>query len=96
MIDDAISLLGRPARDKVTDFAGIVSSVSFDLYGCVQVALTPRQQGASAEVKHGAWFDIGRLDVDYDAERVMPVPDFARVAVKATEYTHGAAVKLPL
>jgi hypothetical protein len=34
-----LKLLGTKVRDVVTGFVGIVTSVSFDLYGCVQAVV---------------------------------------------------------
>ena len=36
-----LKLLGLKVKDKVTGFTGIITSVSFDLYGCIQVIITP-------------------------------------------------------
>lgn len=36
-----ISLLGLEAQDLVTGFKGIITSISFDLYGCVQAVINP-------------------------------------------------------
>lgn len=76
MIEEALSMLGLKAKDRVTGFAGVVSSVTFDLYGCVQAIVTP---AVSADGKTGesAWFDIKRLET---SERVMDAPQF--VAMK--------------
>ena len=41
MIKEAINMLGRKAKDRVTGFEGVISSVSFDLYGCVCGIITP-------------------------------------------------------
>ena len=40
-IKSHLSILGKPVKDKVTGMKGIVSSVSFDLYGCIQVIVNP-------------------------------------------------------
>ena len=34
-------LLGMKVKDKVTGYSGVVTSLSFDLYGCVQAVITP-------------------------------------------------------
>jgi hypothetical protein len=72
-IDEYVSMLGRTATDKVTGFTGVVSTVSFDLYGCIQIVLVPKAK--DDEVKTGSWFDVNRLSF-LAVERVMPVPDF--------------------
>ena len=41
LIRNTIALLGRRAEDRVTGFKGVVSSACFDLYGCIQLGVTP-------------------------------------------------------
>lgn len=69
-----LSLLGLNARDRVTGFTGVVTSVCFDLYGCIQAVLNP---GIGADGKMGdqLWFDVNRLEV-LAPEPVMPAPNF--------------------
>lgn len=57
-----MEMLGLKVEDKVTGFKGVVTSVSFDLYGCVQTIVNP---GVGEDKKPGEslWFDIGRLKV---------------------------------
>jgi len=90
-----IDLLGRKAKDRVTGFAGTVTSVSFDLYGCIQVALSPPID-KDGKFQDGRWVDIHRLEMD-GGERVMPVPAFASGAPKfgatPTTHSHGPAEK---
>jgi hypothetical protein len=85
-----VGLLGMRARDKVTGVEGIVESVCFDLYGCVQVALRPTAK--DGEIKSGHWLDIQRL-VLVDHSRVMPLPSFANLATPEGVHTHGPAEK---
>jgi len=66
-------LLGKKAKDKVTGFTGVITSLSFDLYGCIQVVVTPKAE--KKEVKDGHWFDVTRLEI-LDSTPVLPVPDF--------------------
>lgn len=69
-----MKLLGLRVCDLVTGFTGIVSSISYDLYGCVQAVVTP---GVSKDGKaeDGRWFDTKRLTV-LDPKPVMEVPCF--------------------
>jgi hypothetical protein len=78
MIEQTISMLGLKARDRVTGFSGVISSVSFDLYGCVLAILTPAA-GADGKAGESHWFDVKRLAV-VDRERVMDAPVFPAVA----------------
>lgn len=94
---DHIDMMGKKARDKITGFTGIVASVSFDLYGCIQAVLSPPLDKDGKPVD-GRWFDIHRLEV-VDHTRVMPVPQFAQPLEKAqygatpTQHTHGPTEK---
>lgn len=71
-----IELLGLKAEDAVTGFSGVISTVSFDLYGCVQVVLTPPVD-EKGEMKDGKWLDVTRLKIT-DNEAVMELPDFSK------------------
>ena len=45
-IEKHLDLLGRKVEDKVTGIKGVVTSVSFDLYGCIQAVITtPAKDG---------------------------------------------------
>jgi hypothetical protein len=71
-----LKLLGKKVRDKVTGFEGIVSSVGFDLYGCVQAVVTP-VMAEKGKLEPGQWFDTKRLFV-LDDSPVMTVPTFEK------------------
>lgn len=70
-------LFGLPVKDRVTGFTGVVTSVSFDLYGCVQGVVTP-EAGEKGKQEDGRWFDMKRL-VATASEPVMELPSFATV-----------------
>ena len=59
---EEIKLLGKKAKDKVTGVEGVITSVSFDLYGCKQAVVHPgtKDDGTIHEVR---WFDICRLTI---------------------------------
>lgn len=86
-----VDMLGLKCRDKVTNFEGVVSTVSFDLYGCVQLILVP-PVGKDGKLEEGRWFDIHRLDV-MDPTPVMPVPAFAALASVDGVHEKGPAEK---
>lgn len=89
-----INLLGRKMRDRVTGFEGVVSSISFDLYGCVQAAVTPPVD-KDGKLPDGRWFDVQRLS-DNGATGVMPVPAFDRApkfGATPEAHSHGPAEK---
>jgi hypothetical protein len=91
MIKETIDLLGRKAKDRVTGFTGVITSVCFDLYGCVQCAVNaPAKEGE--ELKSGHWFDVGRLEVT--GKPVIDVPDFDARGNKPATYDKGPADKM--
>lgn len=66
-----LALLGHPARDRVTDAEGVVTSVSFDLYGCVQ-GLLVFKRAPDGKQDDSRWYDVARLEKTGD--RVMHPP----------------------
>jgi hypothetical protein len=73
MVKDALDWLGLGVKDRVTGFAGMVTSVSFDLYGCVQVLISPPCKKDGTRPDSG-WYDVCRLR--RESGRVMKVPTF--------------------
>lgn len=71
-----LDLLGRIVTDKVTNFTGVVTSVSVDLYGCVQVIATPQQtaKGDKNSDEKSRWLDVNRLEVKPGKRVMEPVP----------------------
>ena len=68
-----ISLLGLKVEDKVTNIKGIVTSISFDLYGCIQATISPIVE--NNENKTIYWYDISRLKI-LNKKPVMKRPNF--------------------
>ena len=70
--------LGLKAEDKVTGFKGVTTSLSYDLYGCIQFLITPF---ADKDGKYGesCWLDISRINIS--EERVMEVPDYSNAYI---------------
>ncbi len=75
---DHLVLLGVKVRDVVTGYEGIVESVSFDLYGCVQAVVRGGLDEKGQPVD-GRWFDLKRL-IRIGMEPVMEAPVFEAVA----------------
>lgn len=69
-----LEMLGLKVEDKVTGKRGVVASVSFDLYGCVQAIVNPGM-GKDGKLEESIWFDIGRLKV-LSTKPVMDRPNF--------------------
>ena len=73
-IQKHIELLGMKAEDKVTGFKGVVTSVSFDLFGCIQAVLTP-EAGEQGKQEDSRWYDVIRLRVK-EKKPVMSLPNY--------------------
>lgn len=84
-----IELLGYRAKDKVTGYAGVIDSVCFDAYGCIQISLRP-PMNKDGELPNGCWFDVTRLEID-TKKRVIEMPNFYQGYV--AEGRKGASVK---
>jgi hypothetical protein len=69
-----IELLGYKAQDKVTGYKGVIDSVCFDLYGCVQVSLKPPMD-KDGKIQSGHWFDVTRLEIN-TKKRIVDMPNF--------------------
>jgi len=69
-----LELLGMPCKDRVTGLTGVVTSIGFDLYGCVQAIVHPGLDEKGV-LRDTLWFDIARLEITSD-ESVMDRPDF--------------------
>jgi len=89
-IEDHLDLLGLKVTDKVTGFKGVVTAVSFDLYGCIQAIVSPFASKAENKIEDSRWFDVTRLEV-VNKKPVMTLPDFDKGYV--AEGKKGAAEK---
>jgi len=73
-VQEYLDLLGFEVQDAVTRFKGVVTSIAFDLPGCVQASVN---QAISKEGKLGEtyWFDVNRL-TKISKKPVMKRPEF--------------------
>lgn len=69
-----LDLLGYKVTDRVTGYSGVVESISYDLYGCIQ-PLVVAAVDEKGKLEQGRWFDGGRLEKS-GVEPVVPVPSF--------------------
>jgi hypothetical protein len=69
-----LKLLGFEVEDRVSGFRGTVTSVSFDLQGCIQAVVTPKAN-KDGKRQDGEWFDTKRLRARSRGP-VMPQPTF--------------------
>lgn len=72
-METLVGVLGIRVQDMATGLIGVVTSVSFDLSGCLQVLIAPpaKEDGTLPE---RAWFDIGRVQM---LNRVVDAPGFS-------------------
>ena len=75
LLNEYIDNLGKEAKDKVTGYRGILTSISFDLFGCVQYSITPFADEKDKEIKFGHWFDISRVHI-FKKKKVMETPNY--------------------
>lgn len=80
-------LLGYKVKDKVTNFEGIATSWSVDLYGCIQLTVHAGID-KTGKMQDQCWFDAKRL-VKTSKTRVLPLPDIFQEEGKE----HGGDVK---
>ena len=69
-----MDLLGLKVQDRVTNATGIVTSISYDLYGCIQAVISPCADVENRENITG-WYDIKRLKI-LNTKPVMILPDW--------------------
>ena len=82
MYENVIDLLGKKGKDKITGFKGIITSVSFDLYGCIQVILNPGKVGKDRLIIPTTnLIDLNRIEIVED-RKVMQA-DFSKDYKKA-------------
>lgn len=93
MIKETVQLLGYKCKDKVSGFTGTIISVSFDLFGCVQIIVKPNVT-AEGKLEEAHCFDVNRIEIT-SKERVMEVPPFDYVKLPA-QYKQGPAEKAAL
>ena len=74
-IEKHFDMLGLKGECKVTGFSGVITSLSFDLYGCIQVVITPDKTSKEGAIQEGHWFDVNRVQITSDTP-VMELPDF--------------------
>lgn len=84
-----LDLLGMRVEDRITGFKGVVVSVGFDLYGCIQAIINPGV-GADGKPQDAHWFDVNRLQITSDTP-VMERPEFEWTPQAIAEGRKGPA-----
>jgi hypothetical protein len=75
VVDNSIGYLGKKVKDKIGGTKGIVTSVCFDLYGCIQVVVDEQKRDKEGTSIRTGWIDINRLEV-LNHKPIMRAPDF--------------------
>lgn len=75
LIKKHLDLLGYEVKDKMSDMKGVVASVAFDLYGCIQADVRPRELDKDGKIQSGWWMDVSRLVV-ISKTPLMEQPNF--------------------
>ena len=86
-VQECLEMLGFRAEDSVTGFKGVVTSIGFDLPGCIQASISPGLK-ADGSVGDAYWFDVNRIKIT-SSKPVMKQPTFTM----AIEDTSGPMVK---
>lgn len=84
-----LDLLGMNVKDRVTGFTGVVATIGFDLYGCIQAVVNPGTD-KDGKLRESQWFDINRLTVTSSAP-VMDRPEFEWTPQSLSEGLKGPA-----
>jgi len=90
LIEKHLDLLGLEVEDKTTEFKGIVISICFDLYGCIQADVRPKKLDKDGKTCSGYWLDINRLKI-VNKKPVMKRPNYEYGNI--AEGNQGAAEK---
>lgn len=75
IIEQCVAFLGKKVEDKISKRKGIVTSVCFDLYGCIQVVVDEQKLDKEGKAMTFGWVDINRLNI-LKSKEIMPHPDF--------------------
>jgi hypothetical protein len=75
--------LGLEVEDCVTKVKGVVTSVTFDLYGCIQ-ALVNQGTDKDGKIRDSYWLDVNRLKIK-NKKPVMKRPNFNDVKIADAE-----------
>jgi len=71
VIEQHLELLGTHMKDCVTGLEGMVDTVAFDAYGCVQASLRAKAK-EDGTLPEAYWFDVKRLI--QSGKRIIAMP----------------------
>ena len=89
LIEQHVNLLGKKVQDKVTGASGIVTSISFDLFGCIQGWVNQGLDSDGKE-KNSQWYDISRFEI-LSNKKVIDTPNYQYGHI--AEGKQGCAIK---
>ena len=72
MSPEYIDWLGREAIEALTGATGTITSISYDLTGCIQAFIDPCRVLESGEKAQGSWFDTDRIRISTAARAKLP------------------------
>lgn len=75
-----LNLLGLKVRDKVTGYTGIVTSITYDLYGCIQALVHKPCKDMSKQLSDCFWLDTNRLEI-ISKTPVMKSPHLTNIKI---------------
>lgn len=87
--------IGRPARDQITGFEGLVLGRTEYLTGCAQFYLQPQTLDDKGEPREGRWFDEQRLVFDLRADSRMVLDNGGREGADIAPPRGRSASPLP-
>jgi hypothetical protein len=90
--EKVIDMLGCKVKDKMTGITGTLTSVCFDLYGCIQCVINPGIVKDGKAVESHGWIDINRIEVKTKSKKIMEHPDFT-VKYPSIKHVQGPADK---
>jgi len=91
IVNQSVDYLGKKVKDKISGKKGIVTSVCFDLYGCIQVIIFEQKLDKDGNPRTFGWVDINRIDI-LKEKRIMDFPDFDQ-KYKSIKSINGPADK---
>jgi hypothetical protein len=65
--------LGWKVKDKIHGLEGIVTSVSVDLFGCIQADVHTGHQADGKPMETRGWYDLNRLELKGKTPVMEPV-----------------------
>ena len=70
LLEKHLDLLGRKVEDRITGAKGIITSISYDLFGCIEAVVQDKD--------NNNWYDINRLKV---GKRKIEMQNFSNVYI---------------